>query len=74
MEENVGALIESLNTHDVLRCGGCGGLQVPHVSCGEMSPGQQTPSHAHTTSMAGGLVTSAAASLASIWRGWTTNR
>jgi len=44
---------------------------VPHVSYSEMSPG---PSHTHTTSVAGGLVTSAAQSLASFWRGWTTHR
>ncbi|KAJ9578806.1 hypothetical protein L9F63_004956, partial [Diploptera punctata] len=50
---------------------------VPHVSCPEsMSSVAQMSQHNLTTtqqatSMAGGLVTSAAASLASIWRGWT---
>ncbi|XP_047116573.1 beclin 1-associated autophagy-related key regulator [Schistocerca piceifrons] len=54
---------------------------VPHVSCPESSPGpmslgsqQALTSTQQATSMAGGLVTSAAASIASIWRGWTGNR
>ncbi|XP_021917115.1 beclin 1-associated autophagy-related key regulator isoform X2 [Zootermopsis nevadensis] len=50
---------------------------VPHVSCPESVPGpsqmsqQNFTSTQQATSMAGGLVTSAAASIASLWRGWT---
>ncbi|XP_069689338.1 beclin 1-associated autophagy-related key regulator [Periplaneta americana] len=50
---------------------------VPHVPCPESTPGpSQVSQHNLTstqqaTSMAGGLVTSAAASIASFWRGWT---
>lgn len=48
---------------------------VPHVQCPEVPAGSTLQSQqmttTQTTSMAGGLVTSAAASLASIWRGWT---
>ncbi|XP_066589797.1 beclin 1-associated autophagy-related key regulator [Prorops nasuta] len=54
---------------------------VPNVSCPEMilpMPGaiinQQSSTMHVNQSVAGGLVTSAAASIASIWRGWTTNR
>ncbi|XP_057337203.1 beclin 1-associated autophagy-related key regulator isoform X1 [Microplitis mediator] len=54
---------------------------VPNVACPEMQvphPGaitsQQSSSIHVNQSVAGGLVTSAAASIASIWRGWTTNR
>ncbi|KAJ4437296.1 hypothetical protein ANN_17434 [Periplaneta americana] len=52
-------------------------LRVPHVPCPESTPGpSQVSQHNLTstqqaTSMAGGLVTSAAASIASFWRGWT---
>lgn len=35
---------------------------------------QQSSSMQVNQSVAGGLVTSAAASIASIWRGWTTNK
>lgn len=55
--------------------------QVPNVACPEMVvpiPGamisQQSSSMQVNQSVAGGLVTSAAASIASIWRGWTTNK
>ncbi|XP_054259071.1 beclin 1-associated autophagy-related key regulator [Macrosteles quadrilineatus] len=44
---------------------------VPHVSSVDMS---HTPVHTHSTNVAGGLMASATASLASILRGWTTNR
>lgn len=50
---------------------------VPHVLCPESVPGpsqisqQNFTSTQQATSMAGGLVTSAAASIASLWRGWT---
>nr|XP_012154072.1 PREDICTED: beclin 1-associated autophagy-related key regulator isoform X4 [Megachile rotundata] len=54
---------------------------VPNVACPEMAvpiPGamisQQSSSMQVNQSVAGGLVTSAAASIASIWRGWTTNK
>jgi beclin 1-associated autophagy-related key regulator len=53
---------------------------VPHVSCPETVPGpsqisqQNVTSTQQATSMAGGLVTSAAASIASLWRGWTGTR
>ncbi|KAF3427965.1 hypothetical protein E2986_08865 [Frieseomelitta varia] len=54
---------------------------VPNVACPEMIvpiPGamvsQQSSSMQVNQSVAGGLVTSAAASIASIWRGWTTNK
>lgn len=53
-------------------------LQVPNVACPEMVvpiPGamsSQSSSMQVNQSVAGGLVTSAAASIASIWRGWTT--
>ncbi|XP_043478016.1 beclin 1-associated autophagy-related key regulator isoform X1 [Leptopilina heterotoma] len=54
---------------------------VPNVACPEMVvpiPGsmasQQSSSMQVNQSVAGGLVTSAAASIASIWRGWTTNK
>uniref|UniRef100_A0ABD2X1I5 Beclin 1-associated autophagy-related key regulator n=1 Tax=Trichogramma kaykai TaxID=54128 RepID=A0ABD2X1I5_9HYME len=54
---------------------------VPNVACPEMVvpiPGgmtsQQSASMQVNQSVAGGLVTSAAASIASIWRGWTTNK
>ncbi|XP_076288970.1 autophagy related protein 14 isoform X1 [Lasioglossum baleicum] len=56
---------------------------VPNVSCPEMTvpfPGaminnsQQSSTMQVNQSVAGGLVTSAAASIASFWRGWTTNR
>ncbi|XP_015117644.1 beclin 1-associated autophagy-related key regulator [Diachasma alloeum] len=54
---------------------------VPNVACPEMTvpiPGailtQQSSSIQVNQSVAGGLVTSAAASIASIWRGWTTNK
>ncbi|XP_033216682.1 beclin 1-associated autophagy-related key regulator [Belonocnema kinseyi] len=54
---------------------------VPNVSCPEMVfpiPGsmvsQQSSSLQVNQSVAGGLVTSAAASIASIWRGWTANK
>ncbi|XP_043273429.1 beclin 1-associated autophagy-related key regulator [Venturia canescens] len=53
---------------------------VPNVPCPEMTvphPGaisSQASSIQVNQSVAGGLVTSAAASIASIWRGWTTNR
>ncbi|KAK2581993.1 hypothetical protein KPH14_002429 [Odynerus spinipes] len=54
---------------------------VPNVACPEMTvpiPGsmvsQQSSSMQVNQSVAGGLVTSAAASIASIWRGWTTNK
>lgn len=53
--------------------------QVPLVSCPEAQPGSSvtrrpTMNTAQTSSIAGGLVTSAAASLASIWRGWSANK
>lgn len=53
------------------------------MHCPEMSSGPvishgfvggSSVSQAQATSIAGGLVNSAAASLASIWRGWTGNR
>ncbi|KAG5877804.1 hypothetical protein JTB14_036826 [Gonioctena quinquepunctata] len=50
---------------------------VPHVQCPEIAPGpaiSQSPQMINTqqaSSMAGGLVNSAAASIASIWRGFT---
>ncbi|GLV43336.1 Autophagy-related 14 [Carabus blaptoides fortunei] len=49
---------------------------VPHVQCPEAAAGSATlqsqqMTATQTTSMAGGLVTSAAASIASFWRGWT---
>ncbi|KAF2899294.1 hypothetical protein ILUMI_06874 [Ignelater luminosus] len=50
---------------------------VPHVQCPEVPAGPvvvpttQMTSTQQASSMAGGLVTSAAASLASFWRGWT---
>ncbi|XP_076645287.1 autophagy related protein 14 [Halictus rubicundus] len=56
---------------------------VPNVACPEMTvpfPGaminnsQQSSTMQVNQSVAGGLVTSAAASIASFWRGWTTNR
>ncbi|KAK0095124.1 hypothetical protein PV326_009180 [Microctonus aethiopoides] len=54
---------------------------VPNVACPEMrvpNPGaitsQQSSSIQVNSSVAGGLVTSAAASIASMWRGWTANR
>ncbi|XP_067002643.1 beclin 1-associated autophagy-related key regulator [Anabrus simplex] len=55
---------------------------VPHIPCPEINVGpisstvsQQSLTSTHqATSVAGGLVTSAVASLASIWRGWTGNR
>ncbi|XP_034942631.1 beclin 1-associated autophagy-related key regulator [Chelonus insularis] len=54
---------------------------VPNVACPEMQvpnpsaiTSQQSSSIQVNQSVAGGLVTSAAASIASIWRGWTTNR
>ncbi|XP_031784462.1 beclin 1-associated autophagy-related key regulator [Nasonia vitripennis] len=54
---------------------------VPNVACPEMVvpiPGamtsQQSSSMQVNQSVAGGLVTSAAASIASLWRGWTTNK
>lgn len=54
---------------------------VPNVSCPEMivpHPGSIISQHSSSInvnqSVAGGLVTSAAASIASMWRGWTTNR
>ncbi|KOC65641.1 Beclin 1-associated autophagy-related key regulator [Habropoda laboriosa] len=54
---------------------------VPNVACPEMAvpiPGamvsQQSSSMQVNQSVAGGLVTSAAAGIASIWRGWTTNK
>ncbi|XP_015173689.1 PREDICTED: beclin 1-associated autophagy-related key regulator isoform X1 [Polistes dominula] len=53
---------------------------VPNVACPEMTvpiPGSlanQQSSMQVNQSVAGGLVTSAAASIASIWRGWTTNK
>ncbi|XP_024938914.1 beclin 1-associated autophagy-related key regulator isoform X2 [Cephus cinctus] len=54
---------------------------VPNVACPEMPlpiPGsmtsQQSSSMQVNQSVAGGLVTSAAASIVSIWRGWTTNK
>lgn len=51
-------------------------VQVPHVQLPEASAGpvnlQSTQMiSTQASSMAGGLVTSAAASIASIWRGWT---
>ncbi|XP_058789869.1 beclin 1-associated autophagy-related key regulator [Phymastichus coffea] len=52
---------------------------VPNIACPEMVipiPGamnSQSSSMQVNQSVAGGLVTSAAASIASIWRGWTTN-
>ncbi|XP_065216729.1 beclin 1-associated autophagy-related key regulator isoform X2 [Planococcus citri] len=52
---------------------------VPLVSCPEAQPGSNVNrkhiiSTAQTSSIAGGLVNSAAASLASIWRGWSANK
>ncbi|XP_046607390.1 beclin 1-associated autophagy-related key regulator [Neodiprion virginianus] len=55
---------------------------VPHVICPEMMvpiPGgmmgqQSSASMQVNQSVAGGLVTSAAASIASLWRGWTANK
>ncbi|GLH05602.1 Uncharacterized protein GBIM_11196 [Gryllus bimaculatus] len=51
---------------------------VQSVACPESAPGVNTvalpqalTNTQHATSMAGGLVTSAAASIASFWRGWT---
>ena len=56
-------------------------MQVPNVACPEMvvpvpglSTTQQSSSVQVNQSVAGGLVTSAAASIVSIWRGWTTNK
>lgn len=51
-------------------------MQVPHVQLPEACAGpinlQSTQMiSTQASSMAGGLVTSAAASIASIWRGWT---
>jgi len=52
--------------------------QVPSIACPEMAVptsgamvNQQAASMQVHQSVAGGLVTSAAASIASIWRGWT---
>nr|CAD7452828.1 unnamed protein product [Timema tahoe] len=53
---------------------------VPNISCPETAagpavlPSQQLMNTQQATSMAGGLVTSAAASIVSIWRGWTGNK
>nr|CAD7202153.1 unnamed protein product [Timema douglasi] len=53
---------------------------VPNISCPETAagpavlPSQQLLNTQQATSMAGGLVTSAAASIVSIWRGWTGNK
>lgn len=51
---------------------------VPHVSCPEVGSGQifqqYTASTSQTTSVATGIVNSAAASIASIWKGWTGHR
>lgn len=50
---------------------------VPHASPLEaaLPPPIHSPHyHQHQASMAGGLMTSAAHSIASIWRGWTTGR
>lgn len=52
-------------------------FQVPHISCPDMInmgtiSGSMT-NQPQTTSVAGGLA-SAAASIASLWRGWTGNR
>ncbi|XP_012272114.1 beclin 1-associated autophagy-related key regulator isoform X2 [Orussus abietinus] len=54
---------------------------VPNVACPEMTvpiPGvtvsQQSSSMHVNQSVAGGLMTSAAASIASLWRGWTANK
>lgn len=53
-------------------------VKVPNIACPEMTvpiPSamaiQQSSSMQVHQSVAGGLVTSAAASIASIWRGWT---
>lgn len=49
------------------------------MSCPEAMPGTNSnrkpiTSMTQTSSIAGGLVTSAATSLASIWRGWSVNK
>lgn len=47
-------------------------MQCPEVPAGPVVvPTTQMTSTQQASSMAGGLVTSAAASLASFWRGWT---
>lgn len=55
-------------------------LKVPNVSCPELDiPNPSTMASQQdgdqvNQSVAGGLVTSAAAGIASLWRGWAANR